>query len=117
MVCFDGHWDFFAGTVTVRRGDLLQVVSTCVQTLNVERAISGRFHFNSFFTEYVLDGVVEAVFLVELYFTLISASFIAVQTEACTLQCGTFLSVLMLGVVQLVGVHIDWSAFGSFTNG
>ena len=115
VVCFDGHWGYTAGIVTGRSDGLLQVVSTSVQTLNVELTILARDHFNSFFTGCVLDGVVELAFLVESYFII--ALCIAVQLEASTRQCGTIHSVLTLGVAQLVGVHIDWSAFGSFTNG
>ena len=42
VVCFDGHWDYFAGTVTVRSFGLLQVVGASVQTLNIELTILAR---------------------------------------------------------------------------
>ena len=109
--CRNDDSSFVTGTVTGRRGGLLQVVGASVQTFNVERAISGRLHFNSGFTGCVLDGVVEGAFFVELYF--LSTSFVAVQTEAGALQLITRVSfIVILGVVQLVGVHTD-CAFGS----
>ena len=60
-------------------------------------------------------GGVSAVssILLELDLLFLSAIFIAVQTEASALQLITrFIFIVILGVVQLVGVHIDF-AFGS----
>ena len=111
--------DFFigTGTVTGRRGGLLQVVGASVQTLNIELTIFVREHLNAFTLSAKVARVSAVIIHFELDLIFSIASFIAVQTEASALQYGTILTVLMLGVVQLVGVHIDWSAFGSFTNG
>ena len=112
--------DFFivTGTVIFRRVGLPQVVGASVQTSNVELTMFVREHLNSVlgFIGCVFDGVVEGAFFVELYF--LSTSFVAVQTEASALQhIIRVIIIAILGVVQLVGVHTDWSAFGSFTNG
>ena len=117
--CRNDDSSFVTGTVTGRRGGLLQVVGASVQTLDIELTMFVREHLNSVlgFIGCVFDGVVEVVFFVELYFLFRSASFIAVQTEAGTLQLITRVSfIAVLGVVQLVGVHTDF-AFGSMIKG
>ena len=118
VVCFDGHWDYFAGTVTVRSFGLLQVVSTGVQTLNIELTIFVREHLNAFTLSAKVARVSAVIIHFEIDLIFIMASFIAVQTEASALQLVVLVNfIAVLGVAQLVGVHIDWSAFGSFTNG
>ena len=118
MVCFDGHWDYFAGTVTVRSFGLLQVVGASVQTLNIELTILARDHLNAFTLSAKVARVSVVIIHFELDLIFIMASFIAVQTEAGARQhIIRVIIIVILGVVQLVGVHIDWSAFGSFTNG
>ena len=78
-----------------------------------------REHLNSVlgFIGCVFDGVVEVVFFVELYFLFRSASFIAVQTETSARQLvARGIIIVILGVVQLVGVHTDF-ACGSMIKG
>jgi len=109
--CRNDDWSIGTGTVTFRSGGLPQVVGASVQTLDIELTISGGFHFNSFFTGCVLDGVVEFAVLVELHFILTIRIAVQLETSARQLVARGII-IVILGVVQLVGVHIDF-AFGS----
>ena len=110
--CRNDDFSFVTGTVTGGRGGLLQVVSTGVQTLNVKLALVVREHFFAIFSSKVARvSAVSILFELDLIFII--ASFTAVQTEASALQLVVLVIIIViLGVVQLVGVHTDF-AFGS----
>ena len=111
--------DFFigTGTVTVRSFGLLQVVGASVQTLNIELTILARDHLNAFTLSAKVARVSAVIIHFELDLIFIMASFIAVQTEAGARQhIIRVIIIVILGVVQLVGVHTDF-ACGSMIKG